>query len=161
MSRIFPYPVMTLGLFVMWIALAGATPGHTVLAFIVSTGSALTLKALGEKSTRVKRVDAIVTLASVVFVDILRSNYDVARLILFGKRLDRKSGFMTVPIRLKNPSSLAVLSIVLTSTPGTAWLDYNAAQGTLIIHVFDLKDESHWLDLISNRYERLLLEIFE
>jgi multicomponent K+:H+ antiporter subunit E len=98
MSRIFPYPVMTLGLFVMWIALAGATPGHTVLALIVSTGSALTLKALGEKSTRVKRVGAIVTLARVVFVDILRSNYDVARLILFGKRLDRKSGFMTVPI---------------------------------------------------------------
>jgi multicomponent K+:H+ antiporter subunit E len=27
--------------------------------------------------------------------------------------------------------------------------------------VFDLVDEADWIDLIKNRYERLLLEIFE
>ncbi len=97
----------------------------------------------------------------IVLYDIVRSNFAVAGIILSGKRRQRTSGFILVPIRLTNPSALAILSIVLTSTPGTAWLDYNSARGTLLIHVFDLVEEATWIDLIANRYERLLLEIFQ
>ena len=64
--------------------------------------------------------------------------------------------------RIRRPStSTMVLAIILTATPGTAWLDYNSARGTLLLHVLDLVDESAWLTLIKTRYEHLLLEIFE
>ena len=48
-----------------------------------------------------------------------------------------------------------------TSTPGTIWLNYDAAKGTLLLHVLDLVDETVWIRTIKGRYERLLMEIFE
>lgn len=161
MRAILPYPLLAAGLAFMWLALSGFTPGHAILAVLVAIGSSNALRALGEASPRIRRFAAIPELFGIVLYDIVRSNFAVARIILSGKRYERNSGFILVPIRLTNPSALAILSIVLTSTPGTAWLDYNSARGTLLIHVFDLVDEATWIDLIANRYERLLLEIFE
>ena len=40
-------------------------------------------------------------------------------------------------------------------------MDYDAARGRLLLHVFDLVDEDEWRDLVNDRYERLLKEIFE
>ena len=50
---------------------------------------------------------------------------------------------------------------VLTSTPGTAWLEYNSLSRTVLIHVLDLVEEEEWRALIKGRYEALLMEIFE
>ena len=161
MRAILPYPLLAAGLAIMWLALSGFTPGHAILSVIVAIGSSNALRALGETSPRIRRFLAIPELFGIVLYDIVRSNFAVARIIVSGRRYQRNSGFILVPIRLTNPSALAILSIVLTSTPGTAWLDYNSARGTLLIHVFDLVDEATWIDLIANRYERLLLEIFE
>jgi multicomponent K+:H+ antiporter subunit E len=158
---VLPYPLLAAGLAFMWLALSGFTPGHAILAVLVALGASYALQALGETSPRIRRYAAIPELLGIVLYDIVRSNFAVAGIILSGKRRQRTSGFILVPIRLTNPSALAILSIVLTSTPGTAWLDYNSARGTLLIHVFDLVDEATWVDLIANRYERLLLEIFE
>jgi multicomponent K+:H+ antiporter subunit E len=161
MRAILPYPLLAAGLAFMWLGLSGFTPGHAILAVLVALGASYALRALGETSPQIRRFAAIPELLGIVLYDIVRSNFAVARIILSGKRHQRTSGFILVPIRLTNPSALAILSIVLTSTPGTAWLDYNSARGTLLIHVFDLVDEAFWIDLIANRYERLLLEIFE
>ena len=54
-----------------------------------------------------------------------------------------------------------MLSIIITSTPGTIWMNYDAAKGTLLLHVLDLVDETVWIRTIKGRYERLLMEIFE
>ncbi len=78
-----------------------------------------------------------------------------------GGRKVGKSGFMTIPLDLRDPMGLAILAIIITGTPGTAWIDYNSARNILILHVFDLVDETAWLNLIKNRYEYLLQEIFE
>ena len=89
------------------------------------------------------------------------SNAAVAWLILTSDRGGtRRSGFLHVPLRLRHPSALAVLAIIVTATPGTAWLEFDADSGVLLLHVFDLVDEAQWLDLIQNRYEARLLEVF-
>ena len=64
-------------------------------------------------------------------------------------------------MRLRDPAALALLAIIITATPGTAWLEYDADTGVLLLHIFDLVDEAQWRDLILNRYESRLLEIFE
>ena len=71
----------------------------------------------------------------------------------------RVSGFVVVPLELREPAALAILASILTCTPGTAWVEYDSTANKLLIHVFDLVDEAHWIDLIKNRYERLLLEM--
>jgi multicomponent K+:H+ antiporter subunit E len=97
-----------------------------------------------------------------VSLDIVRSNIAVAWLILTGGRNGlRRSNFIEIPLELRSQGALAILAIILTATPGTAWLEYKPDTGTLLLHVFDLVDEATWRDLIKNRYEALLLEIFE
>lgn len=161
MRRLLPYPLLAASLALMWLLLAGFTPGQFVLALVVAVMATHAFKALGEPSPKIRRWLAIPELIGIVLYDIARSNVAVAWILLSASRRPRTSGFVTIPIRLRNPTGLAVLAIVLTSTPGTAWLDYNAARGELLIHVFDLVDEHDWVDLISNRYERRLMEIFE
>ena len=161
MTAIFTYPLLALGLVVMWLLLAGFTLGQFVVAIGVAILATEGLKALGESSPRIRRWLAIPELAGLVFRDVLWSNIAVTRITLSQKATKGHSGFLTIPVRLRNPSGLAVLAIVLTSTPGTAWLDYNSTQGAIIIHVLDLDDAETLLDLIANRYERLLMEIFE
>ena len=49
----------------------------------------------------------------------------------------------------------------ITATPGTLWLQYDRSRSILLLHVLDMVDDQQWIDLIKNRYERLLMEIFE
>ncbi len=158
--RLLPYPILALGLLAMWLLLAGFTPGQFVLGVGVSVAAAHAFSALGEVSPRIGRWSAIPELLWVVSVDIVRSNIAVTRILLSGKRRQRRSGFVAIPIRLRSPLGLATLAIIITATPGTAWLDYNSARGEILIHVFDLVDQDDWVTLIGERYERLLLEIF-
>ena len=71
------------------------------------------------------------------------------------------SGFVVIPLDLHDRTGLAVLACIVTSTPGTAWIEYAPDSGVLLIHVLDLVDEAEWVALIKNRYEALLMEIFE
>lgn len=161
MRHLLPYPLLAASLALMWLLLAGFTRGQFVLAVAVAIGATHAFKALGEPSPKIRRWLAIPELIGLVLYDVALSNAYVAWILVSGSRRPRSSGFVTVPIRLRNPTGLAVLAIVLTSTPGTAWLDYNAARGEVLIHVFDLNEKQDWAELITNRYEKRLLEIFE
>ena len=161
MSRFFPYPLMMASLVAMWLLLTDFTPGQLIVGCAVAMAAAQGLAALHPAKPRLRRWDLLPKLVGIVLYDIIRSNIAVATIILQGERRDRKSGFMTIPLELRDPMGLAVLAVVLTSTPGTAWMDYDSAKGTLLIHVFDMVDEEEWRNLIKDRYEHLLMEIFE
>ena len=90
----------------------------------------------------------------------MKSNIAVARIILETKRKERTAGFVEIPLDLRDPYGLAALACIITSTPGTLWVDFNEASGILTIHVLDLVNESEWVGLIKERYERRLMEIF-
>lgn len=161
MNHIFPHPLLMIFLIIMWLLLTSFSFGQllagSVIAFIAAQG----LAALQPTKPGLQRWRLVFRLSAIVFYDIVRSNIAVARIILQGGRRTRKSGFMTIPLDLRDPTGLAVLAIIITSTPGTAWLDYDPIRGTLLLHVFDLVDETVWFDLIKNRYEYFLREIFE
>ncbi len=161
MSRIFPYPLLIASLLVMWLLLTSFSLGQLLVGTAVALVAAQGLHALQPAKPRLRRWDLLPKLVAIVLYDIVRSNIAVVTIILQGDRRQRKSGFLTIPLDLRDPMGLAILALIVTSTPGTAWLDYNSARGTLLLHVFDLVDESEWLDLIKNRYEHLLREIFE
>jgi multicomponent K+:H+ antiporter subunit E len=109
-----------------------------------------------------KRFDLTALLAWTVFRDIVRSNVAVARVVL-GLVSDRKieSGFIHIPLDLRDPHGLAALAVIVTSTPGTVWVGLSPSSDTLTLHVLDLQDEDEWIQLIKQRYERPLMRIFE
>lgn len=161
MQRIFPYPLMIASLIVTWLLLTRFSLGQFLVGTAVALVAAQGLAALHPAKPRLRRWNLLPKLIGIVLYDIVRSNWAVVTLILKGQKRERKSGFLTIPLDLRDPLALAVLSVIITATPGSAWLDYNSARGTVLIHIFDLVDESEWLDLIKNRYEHLLREIFE
>jgi multicomponent K+:H+ antiporter subunit E len=162
MRRFLPFPLLAACLVVLWLLLNQALSlGHILLGVMVAVVGGWTFGALDPPKARVRRPGAILRLLSLVLIDILRSNVAVGRIILGLGGRERISGFVNIPLDLRDSYGLAALACIITSTPGTLWVSFNAADGVLMIHVLDLIDESEWVRTIKVRYERLLLEIFE
>ena len=155
-----PYPLLSASLVIMWLALNGFTLGHLILGCIVAVFASWGMASLRPAKPRLKKWYLLPKLVGIVLYDIVRSNIAVASILITGGKRKHKSGFITVPLDLENPTALAVLAVIVTSTPGTAWLEYNSLSRTVLIHVLDLVDEAAWQVLIKTRYEALLMEIF-
>lgn len=161
MSRFLPYPVLTAALLLMWLLLTSFSAGHFLLGAVIATGASRVMAALQPSKPRLRRWQLIPQLFAIVLFDILRSNIAVASIIIQGRRRDRVPGFVAIPLELRDETGLAVLACIITSTPGTAWIEYAPDSGILLIHVLDLVDEKEWVALIKSRYESRLMEIFE
>ena len=161
MTRLLPFPFVSASLFILWLLLnQTVSPGHLILGVIAALGGGWVLRALQTPKAHVRRFGAVFRLSAVVLADILRSNVAVARIILGLGGTKWKSGFVNIPLDLRDQYGLAALACIITSTPGTLWVDFDAASGMLTIHVLDLIDENEWVRTIKGRYERSLLEIF-
>lgn len=161
MTRLLPFPLASAGLLGLWLTLNQTlSPGQILLGAILAIVGGLVLTALEAPKTCIRQMATVLHLTAVVVADIIRSNIAVAQIILGLGRRERTSGFVDIPLDLRNPYGLAVLACIITSTPGTLWVNFEAATGTLTIHVLDLIDEDDWFRTIKGRYERLLLEIF-
>ena len=161
MKRLLPHPLLSVGLFLASILMSGSVdPPSILLAVVMALAAPQVMRVLRIEPVRVRNPGAILKLAAWVAVDVLRSNLAVSR-ILAGNRKDRTSGFIHIPLDLRDRFGLAVLAIIITSTPGTLWVEYDRARGRLLMHVLDLVDEATWVETIKQRYERPLMEIFE
>lgn len=162
MNRILPHPLLTLALLLIWMTLTRFSLGHALLGGTIAIIAGQAMASLHPQGPRLRRWDKIVHLAWIVFVDILRSNIAVVALVVtHGRHGRRHSDFLDIPLDLRDTSGLAWLAVIITATPGTAWIEYDSSRDRLIIHVFDLIDADGWRALIKNRYEAFLLEIFE
>lgn len=162
MNRFVPHPILTLALLLLWLILNGFSLGHLLLGALVAMIAGKSMQALHPARPRLRRWPVLVRLFLIVGYDIIRSNLNVARLILTnGRHGRRRSGFVEIRLDIHDETALAALAVIVTATPGTAWLDYRPATGMLLLHVFDLIDEDEWRRIIKDRYESLLMEIFE
>lgn len=155
--------LLVVGLALSWLLLAERmTFGQLLLGLAVSTGMVFGFRPVRPAHPRLHRPLSALRLIGRVTVDILRSNYNVARIVLglTGKR-EIRSGFVDIPMQLRDPHGLATLAAIVTSTPGTVWANLSPDGATLTLHVLDLTDEETWRRIIKERYETLLMEIFE
>ncbi len=162
MTRWLPFPLLAASLLAMWLLLAGsAGPGALLLGLLVALLGGRALLALDPARARLRRPRVALELAWAVLVEVFRSNNAVARVILGPGTRELTSGFVHVPLDMRDPYGLAALACIITATPGTVWVEYDSAQGTMLLHVLDLVDEEEWVRIIKDRYERRLMEIFE
>ena len=161
MTRLIPHPVLSASLVLFWLMLTRFSLGYLILGTALSLVAGRAYSALHPAKPRVRRWRVIPRLAATLFWDIIQSNITVARLLLTEGRGRRRSAFIQVPLALTDENALAVLAIILTATPGTAWLEYVVDTGTLTLHVFDASQEDHYREMIGQIYEPMLMEIFE
>jgi len=157
-----PFPLLTIGLLVLWLLLnQSVTPGSVILGGVLALAASWALVPLQPRKARFRRPGVALRLALIVLGDIIRSNIAVARIIFGLGRRDRRSGFVRIPLELRDPYGLTALACIITATPGTLWIEYDSETETVLIHVLDLVDEDAWVRLIKRRYEQRLMEIFE
>lgn len=156
-------PLLTLALVAMWLMLNDTlAPGQVALGVVLAIALAWSSAKLRPLRPQLHRPYLAIALLGTVFIDIVRSNFDVGRIIL-GLVDDRRvtAGFLEIPLELHDPHGLAVLATIITSTPGTAWVDFDEKRGCLTLHLLDLRNESEWIRTIKERYERPLIRIFQ
>lgn len=162
MSRWLPSPLLSLALFMIWLLLNQTlAPIHLLFAAVLAIVVPLLTLPLRPTKSRLRKPWVLFRLLSWSLLEILRSCYNVSRIILFRKQQDLNSQFIRVPLDLRDPTALAVLSCLINSTPGTVWVEIIPDSHELSLHVFDLHDASWWIDTIKQRYEQPLIEIFE
>lgn len=163
MKRILPHPLLALFLLVAWLLLMGsASPGAVLLGALLAMGGSLALASLAAPRARLRRLAVLPGLLRDVLVEVARSNNAVARIILqpvTGRAW--RSGFVRIPLDMRDPYGLAALACILTATPGTVWAEYDAEEGIMLLHVLDLIDEAEWIRIVKEKWERRLMEIFE
>jgi len=161
MKRFIPYPLFSLSLIVMWLMLNDFSIGQLLFALAIALSGGLTMLRLEPEQVHLRHCWLIPSLVFRVLIDISKSNIATGWIILTGGRRKAKSGFMLIPLEIKSQTAIALLGIILTATPGTAWIAYGAKRNEILLHVLDLHNEEAWRQLIKNRYETLLKEIFE
>ena len=160
-GRLLPHPLLVLVLACMWMVLTRFSLGNLLLGTGIGVFAGWAMHALQPERVPMRSLRMIPRLAWTLFVDIIRSNAAVALLLLTEGRGRRTSSFLLIPVKLRRPSGLAVLAIILTATPGTAWVEYVSETGTLVLHVFDGAEAAHYLHVVNNVYVPMLQEIFE
>ena len=162
MRSIVPYPLLTLGLLLMWLVLNDSVdPAHVLLGLLMGlVGGAVYARLEPPRGKVGNIVVSAAMLIWLVFVDIVRSNIAVLRIALRLPAPGRVAGFLAIPLELRDPRGLAALACIVTATPGTSWAHYEAAANVLTLHVLDLVDEEAWVRQFKDRYERRLMEIF-
>lgn len=158
---VLPHPLLSVALFIVWLLMSAPVgTGHVTIAFIVALLVPQVMRVLEPEMVKVRRPLTIVRLLWRVFFDMLRSSWETVLVIIGPRRKVRKSGFVRIPLECNNRYALACLAIILTSTPGTAWVQYDRYSRTLLLHVLDLRDDDDWKGILHARYETLLMEIF-
>jgi multicomponent K+:H+ antiporter subunit E len=156
-------PALIGALVVIWLLLSQSLdPGSITLGFVLALAVAWASAALRPTRPRLRRPLAAVRLIATVLVEITRSNLAVARIVL-GLTGGRKvtSGFVDIPLDIRDPHGVAGLAAIITSTPGTVWIGLSEDGKTLTLHVLDVRDDDSLTRLIKDRYEQPLMRIFE
>lgn len=163
MKRWMPSPLMSGLLLLTWLLLnQSVAPGQLLLGGLLAIGLPLLAQPLQPFGyPRLNRPVVLFRLLAMALVEIVRSCFNVSRIILFANSKGLNSQFIRVPLDLRDPYGLALLSCLINSTPGTVWVELLSDTNELVLHVFDLHDAQWWIDTIKTRYEGPLIEIFE
>lgn len=162
LQRLVPAPLLSLALLGLWLVLnRSLSVGHFALGGLMGIAIPLLTAGLRPLPVRIRKPGAVLRLALTVAKDTVLSNLTVARLLLSPANRKHPSGFVHIPLDLRDPNGLAVLAMVVCITPGTAWAELSLDRSMLLLHVLEVDDPEGIVTKVKERYERPLMEIFE
>jgi len=162
MKRLLPSPLLSLVLLLTWLLLnQSVEPAQLLLGALLAIVAPLLARPLQPHGyARIRRPLALLRLLSQASVEVLRSCFNVTRIILFARSEGLNSQFVRIPLDMKSPHGLAMLAAIINLTPGTVWVEILPESNELALHVFDLHDAQWWVDTVKRQYEQPLIEIF-
>lgn len=160
-ARWLPNPVLTLLLTLLWLLLNNTLNlGHLLLGLFLGWTIPLLVRGFLVEVPVVRRPLQLCLFMLMVFYDIVRANLTVAKLVL-GPTSKLQPAFVEVPMLIEDDFVLAVLTSIISLTPGTVSSGLSPDHKTLLLHALDAPDIEALVAEIKTRYEAPLLEIFQ
>lgn len=146
---------------IVWAAVTGSASLHNLIfGFLLST---LTLGLLREQingTGYIRRVMKIASLAWLFFVELAKSAWKVA-LMVVSPKLEIKPGIFAYPLTVTRDFEITLLANLITLTPGTLSVDVSDDRKTLFVHAIDCSDLEGARRDIAEGFERKIREAFE
>lgn len=163
MKRWLPSPLLSLTLLLVWLLLnQSLDAAHWLFGGVLGVVVPLLVRPLqAQGALRLRRPLALARLLWLSAIEIVRSCFNVSSIILLRPSERVNSQFIRVPLDLRSPHGLALLSCLINITPGTVWVEILPESHTLLLHVFDLHDEAWWIHTIKTAYEQPIRVVFE
>jgi multicomponent K+:H+ antiporter subunit E len=162
LRRLFPHPLLSLLLVVAWLLLVNQFKiGSLVMAVILAIIIPKLTAPYWPNRPPLRNVPAFAAYVLLVMWDIVKANIQVARIVLFMRNKNIRSGWIAVPIDLKTPEAITILAGTITMTPGTVTSDMSSCGRVLLIHALHVPDPASVIHDIKTRYEARLKRIFE
>ncbi len=160
MKRWFPAPLLSAGLFALWLMLSRSLgAGTMLLGLLLAFVLPLMACALRPAGPPVRKPLVLARLILRVGRDVVRSGVEVARGVVHTR--PPRGAFVVVPLDLRNDHALAALAMITAVIPGTVWCEIAPDRSRLLLHVFDLDDEAAFIAHYKADYEHPLKEILE
>lgn len=161
MRRLFPHPVLSATLTLLWLLLANSwTLGSLILALILGTLIPQITAPWWPDRPQIRHPLALVGYLLLVVRDVIVASFQVARIILFLPADRIRSAWITVPLDITSPEAISLLAGTITMTPGTLTADVSADGRALLVHSLHAPDPDAIRDEIKSRYEARLKRIF-
>lgn len=161
MRHLLPHPGLSAMLLIVWLLMANAiTAGSIALGAIFALALPKFTQPFWPDRPRMRFRGAFVAYLSIVLLDILIANFQVAWLILFRRNRDLRARWLIVPIDLTTPEAITMLAGTISLTPGTVSSDVSADGRYLLVHALDVEDPAAEVVRIKTRYEARLQRVF-
>lgn len=158
---LFPHPMMTLLLAVVWILLQNeVSAGMAVFGLILGIIIPRMTAAWWPDRPRGFCMMRMIAYVFLVIWDIIVANVQVAWIVLTRRNKNLRPAWVVIPLDLRQPEAITVLAGTITLTPGTVSADLSDTGHCLLVHALDAPDPDAVRDEIKQRYEARLKEIF-
>ena len=158
---LFPHPLLTLLLTVVWLLLhSTVSPGMVVFGLILGTLIPWMTSVWWPDTPRGFRLGRMLVYIVIALWDIVIANLQVAWIVLAKPNAQLRPAWVVVPLDLRQPEAITILAGSITLTPGTISADLSDEGHSLLVHALHTDDPDAVRDDIKNRYERRLMEIF-
>lgn len=156
----FSHPWISAMLAVTWLLLQNSVvPVHLLSAALIGLVLPRLLHNFLPQAAPIKIKPAL-RLTRLVLWDILISNITVARLVL-GSNSRMRPAWVPVPLALTHPTAISLFATIITTTPGTVSCTVDEERRVILVHALDCSDAAQMATDMKDRYEVLLMAIFE
>lgn len=151
--------VVNLFIAVIWLLLEGNyTLGSFLFGYLIGVLILFLLRRFLVFEFYLKRVWAIIKLIVLFFVELIKANIDVLKIVI-SPRLTNKPGIVAVETRLDTKLEITLLAALISLTPGTTSMDFSPDGKTIYVHSLHVPDKEEMIEKIRNTFERAIMEV--
>lgn len=137
---------------------ADFTVGSFVTGYIIGLVAVYMLRNFLPGRFYLKRLYWMVRLFFIFIIELVKANVDVVRIVMAPK-IDIQPGFYAYPNDLEEEWEVALLSTLITLTPGTVVVAISEDYSIIYIHGLDMDDADAEIANIKTSFENVIKEV--